>query len=240
MLSSVLVDVFVIPVARDRYELYCEVAPNPEAPAEPRPSGVFGGLRHRFALMLRAAEERQHRHDHAPAPGLAGRVQDRILAWIAQRIAEQRLLWNLRRETSAVAVHAQDMAFDRVLTIVRETLWRDYERHQRWMIVDGAAFLITAIVLGPFFLLVPGVANLPAAYFGFRAVGHWLSMRGAVQGLNRVTWSGRPCPPLAELRDLVALTPPARAARVHDIAARLRLQHLSTFFERVTVRHATL
>ena len=84
---------------------------------------------------------------------------------------------------------------------------------------------------------MPG-PNLLAYYFAFRVVGHWLSMRGAAQGLHRVSWSGRLCPPLAELRDVVALEAPARNARVHDIATRLRLQHLTTFFERVAVRHA--
>jgi hypothetical protein len=34
------------------------------------------------------------------------------------------------------------------------------------------------------------------------------------------------------------LEPPAREARIHDVATRLRLQHLTTFFERVVVRHA--
>jgi hypothetical protein len=106
------------------------------------------------------------------------------------------------------------------------------------MIIDGILFAFTGIVLGPLFLLVPGVANIPAAYFGFRFFGHWLSMRGAAQGLHHVTWTGRPCPPLSELRDVVMLEAPARSARVHDIAARLRLQHLSTFFDRVTLRHA--
>jgi len=34
------------------------------------------------------------------------------------------------------------------------------------------------------------------------------------------------------------LEPPARDARIHDVAARLHLQHLTAFFERVAVRHA--
>jgi hypothetical protein len=44
---------------------------------------------------------------------------------------------------------------------------------------------------------------------------------------------------LGELRDLATLEAAARDARLHDIAVRLRLPHLSTFFDRVVaVRHA--
>jgi hypothetical protein len=111
-------------------------------------------------------------------------------------------------------------------------LQRDYERHRRWLVVDSLLLVVSGI-----FMIVPG-PNLLAYYFLFRAGGHFLSMRGAAQGLHRVAWTGRPCPPLAELRDVITLEPGARDARVHDVAARLRLQHFSTFFERVAVRHA--
>lgn len=228
-------DVFVIPVGPDRYELYCEAGSDPDVAAEGTPAtGVFGKLRHRFGVMLRAAEERQHRHaePRAESRSWLGHVQDRVLGWVAQRIAEQRLLWNLRGETSSVAVHPQDMTFDQVMTLIRRTLQRDYERHRVWLVVDTLGLIAS----GPL-ALIPG-PNILAYYFAFRVVGHWLSMRGAAQGLHRVSWSSRPCPPLTELRDVVDMASPARDARVHDIAARLRLQHLSTFFERVALRHA--
>ena len=227
-------DVYVIPTGRDRYELYCEpaVESDPHADAVPA-TGLLGRLRHRFSATLRAAEERQHRPPaDAAGASLSRRVQDRVFGWIATRIAEQRLLWNLRRHTAAVAVHPQDMAFDQVMVLVRRALQRDYERHRLWFAVD----LIGLILSGPI-ALVPG-PNVLAYYFAFRVVGHWLSMRGAAQGLHRVAWSGRPCPPLSELREGGTLEPRARDARVLDIAARLRLQHLSTFFNRVAVRHA--
>lgn len=233
-------DVFVIPIGARGYALYCEAPTESEADQSGPSPGVVGRLRHRLFAMLRAAEERQHhRGDADDEPDTwRGRMQERILAWMAERIAEQRLLWNLRSVTSAVVAHPPDMTFERVLTLVRRILQRDYERHRRWMVIDGIAFIVTFIVLGPFFLLVPGVANLPALYFGFRVVGHWFSMRGASQGLHRVAWSGRPCAPLSELRDVATLEPRAREARVHDIAVRLRLQHLPSFVDRVAVRHA--
>ena len=235
-------NVFVIPVGRDRYELYCESPSGADAdePAAP-PVGLIAKLQHRFSAMVRAAELRQDdsgRSDARAGGSLIARVQDRTFEWVARRIAEQRLLWNLRGRKAAVAVHPQDMAFEQVQTLIRRALRRDYDRHRRWLIVDGILFLLTFVLLGPLFLLIPGVANLPALYFGFRAIGHYFSMRGAAHGLHHVTWTGTPCPPLGELRDLVWLEPDVRGARVHDIAARLRLQHLSSFFERVAVRHA--
>jgi len=227
-------EVYVIPIGRERYELYCEPSVDAETETDAVPAtGLLGRLRDRFSATLRAAEERQHRPGVDAADiGMLYRLQDRTLRWIATRIAEQRLLWNLRRHTTAVAVHPQDMTFEEVMSVVRRTLQRDYERHRVWLVVD----LVGLILSGPI-ALIPG-PNFLAYYFAFRVVGHWLSMRGAVQGLRRVSWSGRASAPLTELRDVFALESPARAARVDDIAARLRLPHLSTFFERVVVRHA--
>jgi hypothetical protein len=227
-------DVFVIPIGRDRYELYCEMSLEPEGfEPGPPPTSVFGRLRERFSVMLRAAEER-HRSGAEPveAEGFFGRMQDRIIAWVAERIAEQRLLWNLRRQTTVEAAHPSDMSFEQVMTLIRRMLQRDFERHRRWLVVDSLGLIVSGILMP-----VPG-PNIVAYYFAFRVVGHWLSMRGAIQGRDHVTWTGRACPPLSDLRDAETLEPTLRDARVHDVAARLRLQHLSTFFERVAIPHA--
>lgn len=229
-----LMDVFVIPIGRDRYELYCEMTGEPEGvESGPPPTGIIGTLRHRFTVMLRAAEERQRGGEQTiQAEGWLGRIQDRVIAWVAERIAEQRLLWNLRRQTAVRASHPSDMSFEQVMTLIRRMLQRDYERHRRWLAIDSLGLLVSAVLMP-----VPG-PNIVAYYFAFRVVGHWLSMRGATQGQHHVTWTGRPCPPLSELRGADTLEPKVREARVHDVAARLRLQHLSTFFERVAIPHA--
>jgi hypothetical protein len=229
-----LMDVFVVPVGPEKYELYCETSSEGEAPQEAQPQGLLGKLRHRFSAMLKAAEERQHRHAVAREEprGWVGRLQERCLAWVAERIAEQRLLWNLRKVSTAVAAHPQDMTFEQVMVLIRRMLQRDYERHRLWLVVDSIGLVASGLLT-----LVPG-PNLVAWYFAFRVVGHWLSMRGATQGLQHVRWTGRPCPPLTELREVAHLEPGVRDARIHDVAARLRLQHLSTFFERVALRHA--
>jgi hypothetical protein len=230
-----LMDVFVVPVGPDKYELYCETSSEGELTPEPQPEGLLGKLRHRFSAMLKAAEERQYRYDRErkdESPAWAARIQERTLAWVAERIAEQRLLWNLRKQTTAEAVHPQDMTFEQVMVLIRRILQRDYERHRVWLVVDTIGLIISGLLM-----IVPG-PNLLAYYFAFRVVGHWLSMRGATQGLAHVRWTGRPCPPLTELREVPHLEPTMREARIHDVAARLRLQHLSTFFERVALRHA--
>ena len=225
-------DVYVIPIGQGQYELYCE--PSVDAPSEGEeeaPGGLFGRFRRRFGETIRAVEDRQR--DALPASkSWLGRMQERSLGWMAQRIAEQRLLWNLRRHTSAEAAHPDDMPFDHVMTLVRRTLRRDYERHRLWLAIDSIGLVASAPIA-----LVPG-PNILAYYFTFRVFGHWLSMRGASQGLHRITWSGRPCPPLTEIRDIVSLESSAREAKIQDIADRLRLQHLPIFFARVAVRHA--
>jgi hypothetical protein len=232
-------DVFAIPIGPDRYELYAEQPALEEELSEP-PEGLIARVRHNLARRLRAIEERRHRkhHAHEEPKGFMGRTQERMLAWAAERMAEQKLLWSLRGRTEATIAHPHDMTSEQVLTLVRRILQRDYERHRRWLTIDGSLFVVTFVFLSPLFVLIPGVANLPALYFGFRTLGHWLSMRGAAQGLHRVQWTGRPCPPLGELRELATLDPDVRHERIHDVAARLRLQHLSTFFERVAIHHA--
>lgn len=240
LLSSWTMDVYVIPIGPERYELYCEQPADIEEADQPAPSGLIGRLRHKFTTLLRTAQERHRRGaplEHEDK-GLLGRIQDHAMAWIVERIAEQRLLWNLRNQTTAVAAYPQDMTFDQVLALIRRTLQRDYERHRKWVFIDGLLFVLTSVLLGPLFLLIPGIANLPAAYFGFQTVLHFFSMRGAAQGLHGVHWTGRPCPPLSELRDVIVLEAPARHERIRDIATRLRLQHLSAFFERVAIHHA--
>jgi hypothetical protein len=229
------VDVYVVPIGPDRYELYCEVAIDPEQIEEPPASGLFARLKHRFGVMLRAAEERQHRHETPEDPAKqtwVDRMQHRIMAWVAERIAEQRLLWNLRGETEALAMHPDDITFDQALTLIHRMLQRDYDRHKVWLLVDALLFIASGI-----FFFVPG-PNLVAYYFGFRLVGHWLSMRGASQGLHRVAWSGRPCPPLTDLRRAAVMPPGEREHLVHAIGARLHLQRFPTFFERVALGRA--
>jgi hypothetical protein len=82
-------------------------------------------------------------------------------------------------------------------------------------------------------MLVPG-PNVLAYYFAFRFVGHFLSMRGARHGLDRTDWRFCPSDELKDIRPLTDAEAPDRQARLRAIAARLRLDHLASFVERMT------
>ena len=227
-------DVFVIPVASDRYELYCEAPIEPPEEPPGGSSGIVGRIRYQFAVMLHQAEERRRASGVAArAATPLGRFREWIMGWVAERVAEQRLLWSLRRETVVVAHYPQDLTFEQAHTLIRRTLQRDWERHRLWLAVDGVLMLGSAALI-----LLPG-PNIVGYYFAFRVMGHWLSIRGALQGLRSVHWTGQPCEPLAKLREAATLKGDDRERHVHAIAEQLRLQHLSSFFERVAVRHAS-
>ena len=227
--------VFLIPLAAGRCEPYAEVGDGlvePEGGEPPR--GVFRRFWARFTEMMQAAEHAQRERDMADGErSLGGRFADRVLAWVAERIAEQRLLWHVRRHDAAVLVHPSDVAHDQAERILRDHLRSEWERHRRWLVIDGLLTLIT----GPVLFFVPG-PNLVAYYFAFRAVGHFLSVRGARHGLERVTWSTRPSDPLADLGRLSVLEPTQREARIRAVATELQLPHLPTFLERMTLRSA--
>jgi hypothetical protein len=225
-------DVYVVPVGRSRYELYCEPASEPETGEGESSVGLIGRLRRRFSEMVRAAEDDER--DERPQPdGFLARLQRRSLGWVAQRIAEQRLLWNLRRHSDVNVVHPTQLTADQVHALVRETLRYDYERHRRWLVIDALGMAIT----GPLFFFIPG-PNVIAYFFTFRVFGHWLSMRGASQGLRRIRWSSRPSAALDRLRDLATLDSGARETRVREVESDLRLQHLAHFVLRISARHA--
>ena len=85
---------------------------------------------------------------------------------------------------------------------------------------------------GALLTLLPG-PNLVAYYFAFRLVGHFLSLRGARQGLRSVAWTMASSAPLAELRALATADRVERRPRVDEVAASLQLEHLTRFFDRV-------
>jgi hypothetical protein len=227
-------DVFVIPVGPERYELYCEQPFAADPPPDAAAPSLYGRLRRRIDDLLRRAERWEPPESDGVRRGLVTRFHDRTMAWVAERVAEQRLLWNLRRETAVVANHPDDLTPDQAHTLVMRILQTDLERHHYWVWVDGVLFLVTFIGLGPLFLLIPGIANLPALFFGFRTVGHWYSRGGARHGLRAVTWNCRPCPLLTSLRGVPSLPPDHREARVRDVSMELGLTGLASFYERVS------
>ncbi|MEQ1896788.1 MAG: hypothetical protein ABL971_05295 [Vicinamibacterales bacterium] len=229
-------EVYLVPIGQARYELYSEQADAgpPGDPDEPQ-TGLLARARLRFAEMLLAAADRQRAKREgrwtAPVSRMA-RVRDWITAWVAERVEEEELHWALRRIHAAVLVHPADMDGEFAMATVRRTLAHDRRRHWRWAVAHGILF-----VAGGLFAVIPG-PNLIAYYFAFRMFGHWLSARGAAQGLTRVSWSTRASEPLAELGEALLLAPHERRPRVAGIAAALGLTDLGAFIERVTLGRA--
>ena len=229
-------NVYLIPFAAGRYELYCEPPSGADADATEAPStGLFERLLERFRASLMRLDVPEGT-GAAEAPGTwRQRTQARVLRWAAERVAEQRLLWRLRKARAARVFCPDDLSDTQAAAIVLGLLQHDANRHRRWMVVHLAALVFAVIVLGPLFLIVPGVANLPAAYFAFRGFGHYLSMRGARQGLKFVEWTYTASDALTALRRLGAVSPAERDPFVHDLAARLGLAHLPQFLRRTRV-----
>jgi hypothetical protein len=67
-------------------------------------------------------------------------------------------------------------------------------------------------------------------------VGHFLSMRGAAQGLHRITWNSEASERLTDLRQAMLLEPGQRSAAVRAIGADLGLVSLGAFVDRLAVR----
>lgn len=231
------VDVFLVPIGGDRYELYCEVPddePEADSATARGPFAFVHGFLHRLRVKFHqviAEAERERRMARAEHPrrGWLGRLRSRSMRWVAESIAEQRLLWHLRRQPHASLCHPDDMDGTLAIEIMRKQLGRDFDKHQFWLIFDTLG-LIVSFILVP----IPG-PNLFLYYFAFRVVGHYLSLRGARQGLNVTAWRTEPLAPLTELRRAIALDPASRERHVNDIALRLRLEHLATFFQRTAV-----
>jgi hypothetical protein len=223
-------DVFLVPVAPDRYELYCEEPDEPEPPANddtPRP-GFFRRMALRFRETLAEAERVRHLGSQPGDvnPSFFGRVKARTLRWVAESVAEQRLLWQLRGRDAVLLIYPDDVTEAQARQLLKRSLTRDWEKHRFWLCVDvlGAAASTPLIFLpGPNFL---------GYYFVFRIVGHFLSLRGARQGLYRVTWAVEGSAPLSSLRTMIDEAPDARADRVDAIATTLRLEHFANFFQR--------
>jgi len=225
-------EVFLITVGADRYQLYCEVPDEDPSGATPdHDRGFFRGLVRKFSDTLNRIEHdrRHHEADDDHEHGWFERLKRRGLRVIAESIAEQRLLWHLRRQHAATAVHPGDIVAEAALAVVMRSLRADFEKHRRWLAIDGVLVALSALLI-----LVPG-PNVLGYYFAFRVVGHYFSMRGARQGLDHVTWTTRGDQALTDLRPLVAQDPAQRRGQVEAIAARLELSDLRRFFDRVAL-----
>jgi hypothetical protein len=222
-------DVYLVPVGPERYELYCEVPDEPEEAESDSSQGFFRRLRDGFRQMLAEAERDRRQARSTSEGGWLARLKARTMRWVAESIAEQRLLWHLRRQTDACLFYPDDLDEGQSMAVLRAQLSRDYEKHRFWLVIDSLGFVGSGLLM-----LIPG-PNVLAYFFAFRLVGHYFSLRGATRGLSGISWRTEKSAPLSELRRALALTPEMRGPRVRDVALRLRLEHLASFFERTAV-----
>jgi hypothetical protein len=227
-------DVYLVPIGGDRYELYCEVPDEPHEVVEEPPKGFvrtfFRRMHHRFRTMLADAERERRQGQSDPVRGgWTARFKARSMRWVAESIAEQRLLWHIRRQTHGHLFYPDDIEEAHATRVLRTQLGRDFDKHRFWLIIDSIGFIASGLLM-----LVPG-PNLVAYYFAFRLVGHFLSLRGAKQGLNGILWTHERSAPLSDLRHAIDLEEEVRDRRVLDVASRLRLDHLASFFKRTAV-----
>ncbi|HKW01602.1 MAG TPA: hypothetical protein VJN96_17375 [Vicinamibacterales bacterium] len=219
-------DVYLVPVAPDRHELYCEHVDLEPAPDDPSPTRT---IRERITAIYRRAlqegEEARRTAGSAASHPHRGRVRRWVTSRLAEAVAEQRLLWRLRREPAAVLVYPAALSEERAWEIAKGSLRSDLDHRRLWCVIDT----LLALVCAPF-TIIPG-PNLPAYYFVFRAVGHFLAMRGAQHGLSGIAWTYRASAPLATMYSAVALDADARASEVEHVGAQLGLSDLALFVE---------
>jgi len=221
-------DVYLVPVGPGSYECYYEAPEQEVVETEEETQGFFGRMRKRFNQQLQDAEEARHQQPAEEPTTFLGRWQKRSLRWIAERIADQRLLWHLRKADTATLHTANDLPNDQADSIMRGSLKRDADHHRNRLMLHSVA-LIIAIPIA----LVPG-PNVLGYLFTFTVVGHFLAWRGAVRGLHVIAWTISPTPALAELRRALSLDEQARHRVIHDIAHRLRMPKMARFVEQMT------
>jgi hypothetical protein len=226
-----MMSVYFVPLGGGRFEPYFEHEDHDE-PAVDASSGFFSRMTARFSEMLRDAERARHERLQEPATGFLSRVQRRLMRWIAERVAEQRLLWKLRRvETASLYIPADHDPADAERRF-RQGLQRDGDRHLRLLVGHAIGLALAAPMA-----LVPG-PNLLGYFFTFTVVSHFLSFRGARRGTSRVQWTLVPSDALAELGRALTAAAHDRHQRIHEIAAELRLPRLAVFVERMAVPSA--
>lgn len=222
---------YLVPIGSGRFELYSE------PPEEVAPGGASHERDGFWRRRARRLHERWRRIAHAgraarkadvPAGRLA-RARDWLVRRLAESIAQQRTLWSLGGVTSAWFVHPSDLSSASAAAVRERLLAHARRRHLWWLMLNAVGVAVTAILA-----LVPG-PNLVGYYFAFRAIGHYVSWRGARQALDRTSWRARAEPALTELGRLAHLPPGERAEHVALIAARLHLPRFAAWFDRAAV-----
>jgi hypothetical protein len=218
-------DVYLVPVGPDRYECYYEAAEQEETVEAG--AGFFARMRIRFNEQLKEAEHARHQKAIEEPKTFLGRMQKRSLRWIAERVAEQRLLWHLRTATDATLHKSTDLPDPQAESIMRSAMKRDADRHRNRLILHSLVLIAVTPVA-----LVPG-PNVLGYLFMFTVVGHFLAWRGAVRGLHQIPWTMASNAALSDLQGAFALEAQARHRVIHEVAERLRMPRMARFVEQM-------
>ena len=192
-------DVFLVPVAPDRYDLYCEEPDEPEPPAVEGtpPPGFFRRMALRFREQLAEAERarRQGRsRETCVRPSSAASRRGRC-GGSRSPSRNSGSSGSSAARTPCCSFIPDDVTEAQARQLLKRSLQRDWERHRFWLVIDslvGAGSVLLILLPGP---------NFIGYYFMFRIVGHYFSLRGARRGLTGVTWTGagqRPALPAAD------------------------------------------
>jgi len=221
-----MMEVYLVPTGVDRYELYYEAPAEVQTDVEDAGRSSWGAraLARFRSLVAEAEEDRRKREDGDPSARHG--LWRAMLRKVAEAIAEQRLLWHLRRETDGQLRFPDDLTSLRATGILRDALRADHDKHRRWLAIDAVLLLVAAPLT-----VIPG-PNVPAWYFTFRVVGHYLSMRGAGRGRDLVAWNSTPSAELSAIRDALRLGRTERVDRLDQLSAALGLSRLSSCIER--------
>lgn len=218
-------NVYLVPASASRYALYCEARAAPVSPDDPAPSTLWARV---VASFKRAVDEGEAETHGLQAPEGRSRLRRLITRKLAEAVAEQRLLWHLRYETTVTLLHPDTLGSAEAIAIVRGELANDYARHRRWLVVDTLATLVT----GPVFFFIPG-PNVVSWYFSFRAVGHFFSMKGARRGLSVIEFTPQPSEALSAVASALEAEGVARVDQLERAAIALGLDRLPAFVERI-------
>ena len=220
-------DIYLVPIGRDRWECYYEAVDTDE-PVEPG-SGFFARMKHKFNQQLKDAENARHQAAIEEPKTFLGRMHKRSLAWIAERIAEQRLLWHLRRASAATLHVPADLQAADGERIMREIMRRDADRHRNRLIPHTLLLILSGLVA-----IIPG-PNVLAYLLTFTVVGHFLSWRGANNALHGVAWTVQPDAALSELRRAFSLDSGELHRVIKEVAHRLHMPKMARFVEQMSV-----
>ena len=128
---------------------------DPEDACRTRRAGFSARLVQRFTPDARrgrtGAPSRARRAGRSD--GWVARARARSMRWVAESIAEQRLLWNLRAQDRRVLLLSRRHPGDRRgRGILRDQLERDFDKHRFWLAIDSVLMAVLARPL----IAVPG------------------------------------------------------------------------------------